>query len=148
MLQALAQQLDTSVRHEVPGPVTRRIVERLHAKMLARALTGEPTMCDHLSYTAPTVALWPAFAPGRLRCPACADRVVKRIRGTVEDRRCDGCGRVVPKIHPCATQIPSIVVDVGALPLASLPPILVQYGLCHRCYREDDRDTTGTEASA
>ncbi len=66
-----------------------------------------------------------AWSPGRLRCAACAHATQQRIRGTREDRRCDRCHAIVPKIHPDVAQFPAVVVDLPPWPAAcsaSAPP--------------------------
>lgn len=123
-----------STLHTVPGPITRSILGRLQQ----RGRTGQLTLCAHLSYDAPALAFWLAWAPGRLRCVDCASAVAKRIRGTREDRRCDHCKRYTPKIHAASGHLPSVVVDLGGMtPAKAVPPITMLYGLCPTCQRFD-----------
>ena len=121
------------VRHVVPGPIFRALIHR----MQDRGLTGQLTLCPHLSYTAPSPAFWCAWAPGRLRCAACAHATQQRIRGTREDRRCDHCRAIVPKIHADMAQLPAIVVDLPPWPAGCVPPVTLMFGLCPACQAAD-----------
>jgi hypothetical protein len=121
------------VRHSVPGPVMAALIRRLQQ----RALAGQLTLCPHLSYTAPEPSFWCAWAPGRLRCPACAQATHDRIRGTLEDRRCDHCRTTVPRIHPDMAQLPAIVVDLPPWPARCVPPVTLMFGLCPACQLAD-----------
>jgi hypothetical protein len=123
----------TPVQNRVPGPVYAALVSR----MRQRGMAGQLTLCPHLSYTAPEPAFWVAWAPGRLRCPACAQTAHKRIRGTIEDRRCDHCHTVVPRIHPDMVQLPAVVVDFMPGPAKCVPPVTLMFGLCPACQKAD-----------
>ena len=129
----------TPVQHTIPGPILRRLIDRLRH----RAMAGQLTLCPHLSYTAPAPAIWCAWAPGRLRCASCAHTAQPRIRGTAEDRRCDHCRRVVPTIHADMAQLPAIVVDLPPWPARCVPPVTLMFGLCPSCQQDDRRDTPG-----
>ena len=59
----------------MPGPVFTAMIGRLRQ----RAITGQLTLCPHLSYDAPEPAVWCAWAPGRLRCASCAHTTQKRL---------------------------------------------------------------------
>lgn len=133
-IMATVAKLDGGqVRHVTPGPVFQVLIDR----MRQRALTGQLTLCPHLSYTSPSPAFWCAWAPGRLRCPACAHAVQKRIRGTREDRRCDHCRAVGPTIHPDMAQLPAIVIDLPPWRPGCVPPVTLLFGLCPACQRTD-----------
>jgi hypothetical protein len=123
----------TPIRPELPGPILSAIIGRLRT----RALAGQLTLCPHLSYDAPQPAAWCAWAPGRLRCTACAHTTQKRIRGTVEDRRCDHCRKTGPTIHPDMAQLPAIVVDLPPWPAKCVPPVTLMFGLCPACQQAD-----------
>jgi hypothetical protein len=123
----------TPVRNTRPGPVFAAIIGRLRA----RALTGQLTLCPHLSWTAPEPAYWCAWAPGRLRCGGCACTTQKRIRGTIEDRRCDHCRKTRPTIHPDMCQLPAVVVDFSPSPARCIPPVTLMFGLCPPCQQAD-----------
>lgn len=125
------------IRHVTPGPVLQALIHR----MQDRALTGQLTLCPHLSYTAPAPAVWTAWAPGRIRCAPCAAVTAKRIRGTREDRRCDHCRKVVPAIHQCMAQLPPVVVDLPPYPPRCVPPVSVMFGLCPACQAADTQET-------
>jgi hypothetical protein len=130
----------TPIRHTIPGPIMAALIRRLQQ----RATTAQLTLCPHLSWTAPEPSFWCAWAPGRLRCAACAQDTHDRIRGTAEDRRCDHCRRTVPSIHPDMCQLPAIVVDLPPGPAKCVPPVTLMFGLCPRCQQAD----VGNRASA
>jgi hypothetical protein len=134
ILHLLAALDGTPVQHTQPGPIAASLIHRLRT----RALAGQLTLCAHLSYTAPEPAFWPAWAPGRLRCATCAQAAHKRIRGTREDRRCDHCRRVVPRIHADAVQLAAVVVDLPSP--KCIPPVTVMFGLCPHCQQADQRE--------
>lgn len=96
ILAAIAVLDGRPVHCTEPGPVFAAIIGRFRA----RAIAGQLTLCPHLSYTAPEPAYWLAWAPGRIRCTECAHATHKRIRGTIEDRRCDHCRKTTRTIHP------------------------------------------------
>lgn len=129
----------TPVRHELPGPVFTALIHRLQQ----RGMAGQLTLCQHLSYTAPAPSFWCAWAPGRLRCTACAHTANTRIRGTTEDRRCDNCRRIVPKIHPDMAQLPAVVVDLPPYPAGCVPPVTLMFGLCPACQQADSCQEAG-----
>jgi hypothetical protein len=133
ILAAIGALDGTPVCHTRPGPVFTAIISRLRT----RALTGQLTLCPHLSYTAPAPAYWCAWAPGRLRCAGCACQSQKRIRGTVEDRRCDHCRRTGRTIHPDMCQLPAVVVDFSPDPAKCVPPVTLMFGLCPPCQQAD-----------
>lgn len=133
IMAAIASLDGTPVRHEEPGPVIKTLITRIEA----RGLTGQLTLCPHLSWTAPEPAFWCAWAPGRLRCASCARTVSLRIRGTREDLRCDRCRKTVPKIHADMAQLPPVVVDLPPWPPGCVPPITMVFGLCPPCQRKD-----------
>lgn len=133
IMSVLAAAEGTPVRHVEPGPVFKVIIRRLQE----RAVAGQLTLCPHLSYTAPAPAFWCAWAPGRLRCAACAHTSNVRIRGTREDRRCDHCRRVGDTIHADMAQLPAIVVDLPPWQPGCVPPVTLMFGLCPDCQRDD-----------
>jgi hypothetical protein len=133
ILAALGALDGTPVRHTIPGPIYSALIHR----MQQRAITGNLTLCPHLSYTAPEPSFWCAWAPGRLRCSACAQATHTRIRGTIEDRRCDHCRKTVRTIHPDAAQLPAVVVDLPPWPVKCVPPVTLMFGLCPACQAAD-----------
>jgi hypothetical protein len=133
IMGALASMEGTPVVHREPGLIFRAII----GGMQQRAMAGQLTLCLHLSYAAPEPAFWCAWAPGRLRCVACAHETNKRIRGSREDRRCDHCRAVGPKIHADMAQLPAIVVDLPPWPPGCVPPVTLMFGLCPACQRAD-----------
>lgn len=89
--------------------------------------SGQIGMCKHIRRLAPTPGVWLPWAPGKIRCQDCAGLEMTRIAGTKEDRRCDQCGTIQPKIrsHMVLTppfNIQGIVIAVG-----------IQWGLCGHC---------------
>jgi len=84
---------------------------RLVRELNGRVLFGLPT-CEHLPGS-PRVGWWVAWAPELMRCVRCAHDLLVATRGTREDRRCDGCDRVVDLIHPCVLQGGSVVITLG-----------------------------------
>jgi hypothetical protein len=140
VMRAQAARNGASMIHARPGPITCGIVDRMQNRMLDNALDRRPTLCEHLSYQTPAVAFWPAWAPGKIRCPVCTDRAHRRIRGTREDKRCDHCKRITTRIHPDAAQLPAVVVNLPPFAPSAIPPIIVQYGLCPSCQRVDQHE--------
>ena len=138
ILAAIGALDGSPIRHTMPGPVFAAMIGRLRQ----RAISGQLTLCPHLSYTAPSPAAWCAWAPGRLRCSACAQATHARIRGTTEDRRCDHCRRVVPTIHADMAQLPAIVVDLPPWPAECVPPVTLMFGLCPACQSADSAGRT------
>lgn len=130
MLHAAAERLSTEVEEGHPGPVARAVFERF----IERMLSGQITLCPHLSWTAPQPTAWLAYAPGRLRCVPCTSGPARRIKGTREDYRCDHCRQISRPIHSCIVQAPTVVVDLPGR-LECLPPIAVHFGLCAACLR-------------
>lgn len=133
ILATVAARDGTPIRHDTPGPVFAALIHRLQL----RGLSGQLTLCPHLSYTAPAPAFWCAWAPGRLRCSACAHQTHRRIRGTAEDRRCDHCRKTGPTIHPDMAQLPPVVVDLPPWPPKCVPPVTLMFGLCPDCQHTD-----------
>jgi len=129
----IATREGSPIRHVEPGPVAQALI----ARMRGRAIAGQLTLCLHLSYTAPAPAFWCAWAPGRLRCAACARTASIRIKGTREDRRCDHCRTVIPRIHADMVQLPPVVVDLPPWPARCVPPITMMFGLCPPCQHKD-----------
>lgn len=107
-------------------------IAALARRLADRAATGRLGRCDHLA-AAPGLAVWLAYAPGRLRCRPCTERTARRIRGTRADHTCDHCRRR-PRggVHPGAVLLPGVVLNDAARPLAA-GPWLVLFGLCPRC---------------
>lgn len=95
---------------------------------------GRETTCDHVG-SAPRVVLAAAWRPGWIGCAACAWRVLREVRGSMEDRICDACQRVVETIHPN---------------LVAAGPVLFAYGLCPPCQRQHapSRVTTPRRAAS
>lgn len=133
LMYLLAAAEGTAVLHEQPGRIFRAMISR----MRQRAITGQATLCPHLSWTAPQPAFWCAWAPGRIRCAACAHQANLRVRGTLEDRRCDHCRTTGPAIHPDMAQLPAVVVDLPPFPAGCVPPVTLMFGLCPACQLAD-----------
>ncbi len=93
-----------------PG-VENATAVRLVRELNGRAMFGLPT-CEHLPGS-PAVGWWVAWAPELMRCVRCARDVLLATCGTREDRRCDGCGRLVDRIHPTMVQGGSVVITLG-----------------------------------
>lgn len=139
VLQNLARRERTRVRYrDHRGPITDGIVRRLSDAIRASSVYGAPILCQHLSFTAPTVAFAAPHAGGRLWCAPCMATLARRTIGTDEDSTCDGCRTRVPRIHPAATQLPALVADPGdGYPPGALPPVVLLYGLCPGCLTAD-----------
>jgi hypothetical protein len=136
VLHDRAQHIGQPVHHGTPGPVMDAVANRLAASWRARVLAAQPTLCPHLSYTAPSPAIWLAWAPELLRCPRCAEDEARRTHGTTEDQRCDSCARIVPVIRACMVEIPPLIVDgPGYNEATSRPRALLQLGLCPDCFK-------------
>jgi hypothetical protein len=133
VMHLLAEAEGGAVQHVQPGRIFRAIISR----MQQCAITGQTTLCPHLTYTAPQPAFWCAWAPGRLRCAACAHQANLRVRGTPEDRRCDHCQKTTRTIHPGIAQLPAIVVDLPPFPAGCVPPVTLMFGLCPACQLAD-----------
>lgn len=139
VLHALSAAGEGEIRHQQAPKVIRDVLARMQAGMLRRALTGQPTLCEHLSYAAPGVAFWLAYAPELLRCMDCASATGRHISGTAEDHRCDRCRRTSRRIHNSLLALPPVVVDLPALDLAAVPAVVLMAGLCPACHRRMDR---------
>jgi len=87
------------------------VAARLVRELNGRAMFGLPT-CGHLP-DSPAVGWWIAWAPDLMRCVRCARDVLRATCGTREDCRCDGCGRLVDRIHPAILQGGSVVITLG-----------------------------------
>ena len=143
VVHAMASRQGTNVTHNAsPGPITRGLIAKMHARMLSNELDGHPALCPHLSYRRPAVGFWCAYAPGKIRCAGCAHRAVRRIEGTSEDSRCDHCRKLTRTIHPDAVQLPALVASLSRA-AAAIPAIIVLYGLCPGCQQVDQRRDTG-----
>jgi hypothetical protein len=122
------------------GPVTITLADA----MIDRGIAGGITLCPHLSYDHPAPAHWCAYAPGRLRCDSCLITTLQRVHGTREDRRCDGCGTVVPRpeviyaIQVVLPPMPDAVKNLSTGQLEPLPPITMHFGLCPECRHADN----------
>lgn len=140
MLRAEAARTGGEVRPGLPGPVTRALIARLHAGALER---GALPLCEHLSWSTPAVAFWLAWAPGTLRCPACANHATQRIAGTRADATCDACRRHCPAggstgLAPYEFALPPVVVDLGPeLGASTVPAVVVAFALCEPCVHAD-----------
>jgi hypothetical protein len=55
------------------GPALDSIVTRIPDAVRAIRAKGHHELCPHLTYDAPSVGIWLAWKPDRLRCPECAD---------------------------------------------------------------------------
>ncbi len=135
LLHHLAAAGEGEFRQQGLPKALRDVLGRMQPAMLTRAMAGQPTLCEHLSYTAPAVAFWPAYAPELLRCPPCAVQEARRIQGTAEDHRCDRCRRHARRIHNQMLALPPVVVDLPGLDLAAIPAIVLMAGLCPTCHR-------------
>ncbi|MGH3546834.1 MAG: hypothetical protein ACRDQU_01625 [Pseudonocardiaceae bacterium] len=112
----------------VSGPV-RVILDRFATRLARR----EFTMCHHLAPDALGPTFWAAWAPGRIRCAACAQAAAQRIQNTPEDRRCDACRRDRGHIHGGLIVVPGAVTELPGR-LGVWPPVTVCHGLCCRCF--------------
>jgi hypothetical protein len=106
----------------VPGHGARTVVARLEDRLSL----GAVTYCPHIGVMRP--AFWVAFAPGKIRCAACAERAHARIRGTDEEFRCDCCGRIRREIHPVTVALHALVIEGEVI-----PPVILTAGVCEAC---------------
>lgn len=137
LFTALADQIGAQPVHTPPTPAVDTILTRLHNRLRA----GRVTLCPHLSQHAPAPAWWPAWAPGRIRCPHCTTRAGQRIKNTTEDRTCDACRHIEPAgLYDGAILLPACLADLPGF-LGVWPPITVLFGLCTRC-KTAQQDTT------
>jgi len=103
--------------HYFPDAHRHPAVMRLMGQLRARASFGGVSPCGHVG-PSPHPLAWQPWQPDRLVCLPCAAAEQRRIVGTVEDKTCDGCRRVVEKIH-------TMGVSVG--------PVMLMFGLCGAC---------------
>jgi hypothetical protein len=142
ILHAMAAAGLGEPRHQTPPKPIRDVLGRTRARILGRALAGQPTLCEHLSTSAPSVAWWLAWSPDLLRCLDCATAAGSKIQGTPEDLRCDRCHRIGRLIHNEVVCLPPVVVDLAGTPLAAIPAVLLMAGLCPPCHRKLQRKAT------
>jgi len=88
------------------------IAVRLVHEMNTRAMSGLVSACGHLC-DSPGVVWWIPWSPDLMRCASCASDVLLATRGTREDNRCDGCGRVVDRIRTGVLQAGAVVIILG-----------------------------------
>ena len=136
-IHAMADHMGNAVEHVAPGPLTKAIAVRLITHMHDRETHGQPTLCPHLSYTAPQPAFWVPYAPDLLRCHPCLTDAIEQIVGTEEDNRCDHCQTVTSTIHNDAMHLPPIVLMAPQRQAEAIPPVIVFYGLCPACQKVD-----------
>ncbi len=119
------------------GPVAEvvtRVIRRLEA--------GELTVCSHVVSALATglsrgpavqALIWLSWHPDQVNCPACAFTLPAASED--EDRRCDGCRKLVPpgvqmNVRSDVTRAhPTTAVEGGRLG----PPLVCQFGLCPAC---------------
>ncbi len=88
------------------------------------SVAGTLRVCPHLTY--PQVVQAAAWRPGEMWCVLCAP--AQMILVGDEDRTCDRCRKVYPTIRAC---------------MAQSGPVVLSYGLCARCDREDLAEQQG-----
>jgi hypothetical protein len=94
--------------------------------------SGGLSWCRHLKPGSPQPAVWLAWRPSRLYCLPCVPRLPQI--SSKEDRRCDACRTIVPKIHPCRMMAPARPLPARqGKPEEVRPPVIMMYGLCGRC---------------
>jgi len=112
------------------GPITRAMIRRISQL----SGTGQLTLCPHLSFTAPAVVYWLAWAPGRLRCQPCAGTASKQVKGKRENFVCDHCRTYHDPLHSVLVGLPPVVMPTLGI---SVPAVLVNYGICPDCYAQE-----------
>jgi hypothetical protein len=124
--RAAAQHAERTMRRlaaQSPGVDLERgtlpLADHAAARAILAVRAGRAVLCRHLRPDRPSVLHVFAHAPESVRCVPCAERHARIVRGTVEDRTCDGCGEVDP-----------VGVYAGVM---SAGPLLVTFGLCGDC---------------
>jgi len=129
--------IEGSARLKESGLTGRRDIDARLLPVLARfwelVRSGELDMCRHVRALAPSPAVWQAWAPGKIRCQECARLESARIQDTKEDRRCDQCGTIQPRITSGMAETPAVPVR------GVLVPVITLYGLCAHCVRAAER---------
>lgn len=97
----------------VAGALPPVLMDRLD-ELDRRAAEGALRRCPHLhgGDAGPPVLL-PWEGAGRLRCGPCALEAQCRLRGTVEDHRCDTCGELVEWLSTCVVLARGLVILVA-----------------------------------
>jgi hypothetical protein len=101
-------------RTDNPGPVVRGVLDRIRKDTRSKRIR----VCRHLAGRGPGVSWSFAWRPGKLFCMRCAVDVLRDVRGTVEDRTCDHCRRVVPHLTAGMT---------------AAGPFVIIFGVCGSC---------------
>jgi hypothetical protein len=136
---------------ERPGRVLWGLTVGLRDRMMSSTLG----LCAHLDARTPAPAFWHPWAPEAVLCSSCASAAHLRIRGTDEDRRCDGCHRLTDRLRPCMSKIPAAVGELADGTPRHRPSIVMAFGLCDRCWEAeqepfelppDDAATPGLES--
>jgi hypothetical protein len=111
-------------------------------RVIRRAEAGELTGCSHVvSALSPGLSrgpavqalIWLSWHPDQVNCPACASMLPGASQE--EDRRCDGCRKLVPpgvqmNVRSDVTRAdPDTAVKGGRLG----PPLVCRFGLCPAC---------------
>ncbi|MCU1590249.1 MAG: hypothetical protein JWP11_1505 [Frankiales bacterium] len=118
-LQALAR--------DIPGVELQRkgfdFLDGIAVQAVEAVRTRRAVLCPHIDRRRPSVLHVFAHDPESVRCVPCSEVQGLAVRGTVEDRTCDGCGGVDPD---------------GVYPgVFSTGPLLVSFGLCDDCRQSE-----------
>jgi hypothetical protein len=115
----------------------------LLARVAARLRAGELSGCPHVAVAlAPGLVrgahvealFWLSWHPGTVSCPACM--VLLPPATGDEDRRCDGCRRVVPPGTQIQVGSDVTRADPGAAQGGRVaPPLVCCFGLCPACFK-------------
>jgi hypothetical protein len=130
----LDMHIADSTQLELTGrmPLSAGPAGRIAAEFRRRDEEGSLQWCRHLRPESPRPAIWLAWRPGRLYCGPCMAQLPPL--SSKEDRRCDACRSVQPKIHPCRAMIPArLLPERAGKPEETRPPAVIMYGLCGRC---------------
>jgi hypothetical protein len=104
---AEAHNLDTSIQKMSPW------LARIVANVLS-APRHSGVHCKHLQRSKSPQPAFLTVCVRRLECARCAERTLRAIHGTIEDRRCDCCRTVMPK-----GQVQTLMTAVGAIAVSA-----------------------------
>jgi hypothetical protein len=114
--------------------VMSAILRHRAAEVMARVEAGQPGVCLHLrGMVTPRPVTLLAYGPPRFICGDCLEDEWDAIRGTPEDARCDGCGRIADGISTVVALLDGEVYDVPGRPVFACPPTFFWAGLCDDC---------------
>lgn len=117
------------------GPIAGRVVMRLADV----AATNRLLLCCHLSWGAPSPAMWSPIEGDILRCPSCHAAAEAHL-AFAQRNRCAACRGQFHKVkYEQVFLLPAVV----ALD-RSFPPAVCVFDLCHRCHDVDAATGAGS----